>query len=126
MKLLSNLSWKSRLLHSKEKRDSVLQVSKPGNHMRPYWPPHFRKNIEETNKKIICYHFHKPGHIKPNCPKLKKYDKKVSIARSYQEKEHNGFGAVSLAKLVETPQPFLKGNAPITGPVTSLSQDIST
>ncbi|GAV77205.1 UBN2 domain-containing protein [Cephalotus follicularis] len=41
---------------------------------------------DEVEKEVICYEFKKPGHIRPNCPKLKKKkDKKKAVIATWSD-----------------------------------------
>jgi transposase InsO family protein len=88
--------------------DSVLAVSRPGNHVRSYRPPHFnRQNGDYDKKKVICHHCHEPGHYRPQCPKLKELREKRAAIAGSEPKDQDA--PVSLAQLMEILQPLIKG-----------------
>ena len=86
--------------------EEVLAVSKPGNHVKTYKPPHFGKQGSGGRKMIICHHCYEPGHIKPVCPKLNgAFKPKVASVEESTTKEDDGkngdlkdtLGQISLA-----------------------------
>ena len=91
-----------------------LAVSKPGNHMKAYKPPHFgrQNNYNGNYRKAICHHCQEPGHIRPNCPKLNEAPKNkvASVEEATQKKEEpiKGKESFSLAQLSEALQILLK------------------
>ena len=88
--------------------DSVLAVSRPGNHTRTYKPPHFgRQNGDFDKRKVICHHCHEPGHYRPQCPKLKRREEKRVASVESESKDQDA--PVSMAQLMEILQPLLKG-----------------
>jgi hypothetical protein len=53
----------------------VNAVSRPGNNLKTYKPPHFKNQGQNDRygkrdySKLTCHFCKEPGHIKPNCPK---------------------------------------------------------
>ncbi|CAN6454674.1 unnamed protein product [Victoria cruziana] len=109
----------NRLNLDKEKDDSILATSRPGNNMRTYRPPHFNRQ-NDGKKKIICYHCQEEGHIKPRCPKLRNSDKRNFAAPVNDDKKDHSFDLDQLMnalqpKIMEAIQQSVKGSSSISG-----------
>ena len=67
---------------NQEESNEVNAVSRPGNNVRAYRPPHFKPQNQGENggprgkrdySKTICHFCKEPGHIKPACPNGKSF-----------------------------------------------------
>ena len=91
-------------------------VSRPGNNMKTYRPPHFKNQGQGGNdrygkrdySKVTCYYCKEPGHIKLLCPKWKKLIA-TAMASQVEERPSSSSEPLSLQQIVEALQPLLKG-----------------
>ncbi|MFV0960830.1 hypothetical protein QML37_31550, partial [Klebsiella pneumoniae] len=125
--VLAELSMEeNRLCPQRETEENVLDVSRPGNNMKPYRPPQFNKSYEDYNKKVICFYCREPGHVKTKCPKLRRFEKRVVVAEQ-EDGVKNGIQLKQLTEALQTSlQSFFKGNSSVAGAMTASTQGMTS
>ena len=111
---------------TQEDSEMVNAVSRPGNNVKTYRPPHFKNQGQGGNdrygkrdySKLNCHFCKEPGHIKPICPKWKKLIA-TAMASQAEERPSSSSESLSLQQIVEALQPLLKGG--ISGAAMSSS-----